>query len=170
MIKRIPILILGFLLAFTTSCDKDDDSADDNGNNSNTSGNGSADISLSGEVNADLGDYATWEITDEQLLRIRLGSEFPNNLVLNYRLGSNDLSDLSPGTFTAVSATYTGQPADEMALQYNGDDPQFPDSGTITINDDVDGNSIEGELDVSISPLNGNSSQVSGSFVAEPLE
>lgn len=168
MIKRIPILILSLFIVLFTACDKDDDDNQEP-NNNNSSGNGSASINITGEITADLGDYATWEITDEQLLRIRLGSEFPNNLVLNYRLGSNDLSDLNPGTFTAVSATYTGQPADEMALQYNGDDPQFPDSGTITINA-VNGNSIEGELDVTISPLNGNSSQVNGSFVAEPLE
>lgn len=166
--NRAPIIILSLLMALFTACDKDDDNNEEP-NENNGSGNGSASISISGDVNQDLGDYATWEITDEQLLRIKLGSEFPNNLVLNYRLGSNDLSDLSPGTFTAVSATYTGQPADEMALQYNGDDPQFPDSGTITINA-VDDNSIEGELDVTISPLSGGSSQLSGTFVAEPLE
>lgn len=170
MSKRIPILLGSFFLAFATACEKDDNNGDDNGNNSNESGNGSASISLSGEVSTDLGDYATWEINRDQLLRIRLGSEFPHNLVLNYRLGSNALSDLNPGTFSAVSATYTGQPADEMALQYNGDETQFPDSGTITIKA-VNGNTLEGELDVTISTINGaGSSQVTGSFAAEPLE
>lgn len=161
-------MILSLFLGLMTACDKDDDDNNEEPNNNN-SGNGTASISISGDVNQDLGDYATWEITSDQLLRIRLGDEFPKNIVMNYRLGSSDVSDLQPGTYKAVSATYTGQPADEIAVQYNGDDTQFPDSGTVTINS-VDGNSVNGEIDVTISPINGGSSQVNGTFTAGPLE
>ncbi|HKL03484.1 MAG TPA: hypothetical protein VJ911_07395 [Cryomorphaceae bacterium] len=170
--NRTILLFFASIFLFTIACEKDDDEPDTNNNNNNnssSSGSGGADVSISGDVTLDLGDYATWEITDDQLLRIRIGSEFPENIVLNYRLGSNAISDFQGGTYTAVSATYTGQPADEIAFQYNGDDPQFPDDGTITITD-VSGTSIEGELDVTMSPISGSSSQVMGSFNAVPLE
>ncbi|MFZ6050570.1 hypothetical protein [Halocola ammonii] len=166
------VLLFASLLLFLTACEKDEDDSSDNGGNNNptdTSGSGTADMSISGDVTLDLGDYATWEITEDQLLRIRVGSEFPENIVMNYRLQSNEVTDFDTGTYTAVSATYTGQPEDEIAFQFNGDDPQFPDSGTVIITS-VDGTSIEGEIDVAISPISGGSSQVTGTFEAEPLE
>jgi hypothetical protein len=173
-IKNKSILLLfASLFFFLTACEKDEDDSSDNGgsnNNSESSGEGTADMSISGDLTLDLGDYATWEITEDQLLRIRIGDEFTDNIIVNYRLGSGEVNDFQTGTYTAVSATYTGQPADEIALQFNGDDPQFPDSGTITISS-VSDDSIEGEIDVAISPIGGGeSSQVSGSFTAEPLE
>ena len=169
---RSILFLFASLFLFLTACEKDeDDSSNNNGNNNDPqgSGEGTADISISGDVTLDLGDYATWEITEDQLLRIRVGDEFSENIVLNYRLGSGEVNDFETGTYTAVSATFTGQPDDEIALQFNGEDPQFPDSGTVTISS-VDGTSIEGEIDVAISPISGGSSQVSGTFTAEPLE
>lgn len=159
------------LFMVATGCEKDDDESE-NENDNNTSdntGTGMADVSITGDVSENLGEYATWEITEEQLLRIRVGSEFPENIVMNYRLGSTDVTDFAPGTYTAVSATYTGQPDDEIAFQYNGDSTQFPDSGTVTISS-VSGMSIAGEIDVIISPISGGPSQVNGSFTAEALE
>lgn len=168
--RNILLLFAGIFL-FTVACEKDEDEPDanNNNNNSSSSGSGGADVNITGNIEQELGDYATWEITEDQLLRIRLGSEFPENIVLNYRLGSNAVSDFQSGSYTAVSATYTGQPADEIAFQYNGDDPQFPDSGMVTITD-VSSTLIEGELDVTMSPIVGSPSQVVGSFAAEPLE
>lgn len=166
------LILVASLFLFLTSCEKDEDDSNDNGNNNNptdTSGSGTADMSISGDVTLNLGDYATWEITEDQLLRIRIGDEFTQNIVLNYRLQSNEVSDFEAGTYTAVSATYTGQPDDEIALQFNGDDPQFPDSGTVTIGS-VESMSIEGEIDVAVSPISGGASQVSGTFTAEPLD
>ena len=165
------IMLLAGVFFFAVACEKDDDEPDptNSSDNSNNTGSGGADIGITGEVSQNLGDYATWEITENQLLRIRIGSEFPENIVLNYRLMSNELGDFEPGTYTAVSATFSGQPEDEIAFQYNGDDPQFPDDGTVTITL-VSETAIEGELDVTMSPITGNASQVTGSFTAEPLE
>src|SRR6056297_1152217 len=94
--NRTILLFFASIFLFTIACEKDDDEPDTNNNNNNnssSSGSGGADVSISGDVTLDLGDYATWEITDDQLLRIRIGSEFPENIVLNYRLGSNAISD-----------------------------------------------------------------------------
>ena len=167
------LLLLTCIFFFVSACDKDDDEPDNTNNNSSqnpdTSGDGGADVAITGDLSEDLGDYATWEITDDQLLRIRIGSEFPDNLVLNYRYTSGGLDDFEAGTYMPVSATFTGQPEDEIAFQYNGDDPWFPDDGTVTITE-VSGNTIEGELDVTMSTLDGNTAEMTGSFTAEPLE
>lgn len=161
-------LMIGLMIPLA-ACEKDDDGPDGSNNNNNNpeTGSGSADINITGDLNTNLTDYATWEITDDPLLRLRLGNEFAPNIVINYRLGSNDVNDLLPGTYTAVSATFTGQPADEMAFQYNGDDTGFPESGTVTISS-VSGQVIEGETDVTISFFNGDTAVISGIFAAEP--
>ena len=64
--------------------------------------------SFSGDLNKTLGDYATWEITDDQLLRIFVGDQFPDNIVMNYSLNSDAVEDFQADTYQAVSATGTG--------------------------------------------------------------
>lgn len=183
MIKRATLLCVSLCLVLFTACSDDDSmtadqnndgtSNNDGGNNdddgSNTSGTGSADVSFSGDLNETLGDYATWEITEDQLLRIRVGDQFSDNIVMNYSLDSDDIQDFEANTYQAVNATGTGFGADTMAFQYNGDSTYYPDSGTITITS-IDGNTIEGELNLSMSPVNSDTStDVTGSFSAEPL-
>lgn len=163
----IAILLCGLMLFVASSCNKEDE-LDEQEPEQSASEAGSADVVFSGELNSTLGDYASWEITEDPLLRIRLGSEFPSNIVINYRLESNKLSDLKTGTYEAVSGTFTGQPNDEMAFQYNGEESHFPDSGTISI-DAVSETLIEGSINVEMSPANGETTQVNGTFKAAPL-
>lgn len=163
------LLCLSLCLFIFTACSDDDSNSVDQNDGQNNGGNGTADVSLSGDLNETIGDYATWEITEDQLLRIRIGNQFPDNIVMNYSLGSDDIQDFQANTFLAVNATGTGFGSDTMAFQYNGDETYFPDSGTITITS-IEGNTISGEINVIISPVNGQAStDVSGSFNAEPL-
>lgn len=169
MIKRTIYLALSLCLIIFTACSDDDNDADNQNGNQGNDGTGTADVTLSGDLNKTLGDYATWEITDDQLLRIRIGDQFPDNIVMNYSLNSDDVQDLNADTYQAVSATGTGMGSDTMAFQYNNDSTYFPDSGTITITS-VDGNTIEGEINLTMSPVNGQSTtDVTGTFSAEAL-
>jgi len=169
MIKRTIYLALSLCLIFFTACSDDDNGSQDPNDNSNNDGTGTANVTLSGDLNKTLGDYATWEITDDQLLRIRIGDQFPDNIVMNYSLNSDNVQDFNADTYQAVSATGTGMGSDTMAFQYNNDGTYFPDSGTITITS-VDGNTIEGEINVIMSPVNGQSTtDVIGTFSAEAL-
>jgi|GEM_PF-2761497 len=169
MIKKATLLCLSLCFIIFTACSDDDNGTDDQNGGSNTGGTGTADVTFSGDLNKTLGDYATWEITDDQLLRIRVGDEFPDNIVMNYSLNSDDVQDFDANTYQAVSATGTGMGSDTMAFQYNNDSTYFPDSGTITIIS-IDGNTITGEINVTMSPLNGQSTtNVVGTFSAEAL-
>ena len=169
MIKRTIYLALSLCLIFFTACSDDDNGSQDPNDNSNNDGTGTANVTLSGDLNKTLGDYATWEITDDQLLRIRIGDQFPDNIVMNYSLNSDNVQDFNADTYQAVSATGTGMGSDTMAFQYNNDSTYFPDSGTITITS-VDGNTIEGEINVIMSPVNGQSTtDAIGTFSAEAL-
>lgn len=168
MFNKKVIILLSLLFLIFTAC-SDDDSETNDGNGNSNGGTGTASVSLSGDLNKTLGDYATWEITDEQLLRIRIGDQFPDNIVLNYSLNSDDVQDFDANTYEAVNATGTGMGSDTMAFQYNNDDTYFPDSGTITITS-INGSTIEGEINVTMSPVSGQAStDVTGSFIAEPL-
>ena len=168
MIKKTTFLLLSLCFIISTSCSDDDNGTDDPNGDSNTSGTGTADVSFSGDLNKTLGDYATWEITEDQLLRIRVGDQFPDNIVMNYSLDSDDIEDFEANTYQAVSATGTGLASDTMAFQYNNDSTYFPDSGTITIIS-IDGNTIEGEINVTMSPVNSQAStDVTGTFTAKP--
>lgn len=168
MIEKTTLTLISLIFIIFTAC-SDDDSDTNDENGSTTGGSGTADVSFSGDLNKTLGDYAIWEITDDQLLRIRIGDQFPDTIVMNYSLNSDDIQDFQADTYQAVSATGTGMGSDTMAFQYNNDETYFPDSGTITITS-INGNVIEGEVNVTISPVSGQSStDVTGSFTAEPL-
>lgn len=169
MIKKTTITLLSLLFIVLSACSDDDSENENNENPNNPNGTGTADVSFSGELNETLGDYATWEITEDQLLRIRIGDRFPDNIVMNYDLSSNDVNDFDTGTYQAVNATGTGMGSNTMAFQYNNSTTYFPDSGTITINA-VNDNTIEGEINVTMSPVNGQSTtDVTGSFTASIL-
>ena len=168
MIKKTTLLLLSLCFIIFTACSDDDNGTDDPNGDSNTSGTGTADINFSGDINKTLGDYATWEITEDQLLRIRVGDQFPDNIVMNYSLDSDAIEDFEANTYQAVSATGTGLGSNTMAFQYNNDSTYFPDSGTITITS-IDGNTIEGEINVTMSSVNGQATtDVTGTFTAEP--
>ncbi len=169
MIKKTTLSLLSLFIILLMAC-SDDDSNTNNQNTNNTDGNGTASVNFSGDLNKTLGDYATWEITENELLRIRVGDQFTDNIVMNYSLNSSNLNDFQTGDYQAVNATGTGMGSNTIAFQYNNTTTYFPDSGTITINA-VDGNTIQGEINVTMSPVNQQTAtDVSGSFTANILD
>jgi len=168
MIKKATLLLLSLCFISFISCSDDDNETDNPNDGPNNGGTGTADVSFSGELSKTLGDYATWEITDDQTLRIRVGDQFPDNIVMNYSLNSDAVEDFQADTYQAVNAIGTGYGPDTMAFQYNNDNTYFPDSGTITITS-INGNTIEGEINVTMRPVNGQATtDVTGTFTAEP--
>lgn len=158
--KRIFTLFIGlFLISAFVACDKDDEvvKEDDEGNTP-----GSYSLSLIGSDAPSLSGEATYEF-DDDLLRIKFGDN-PPDIVMNYSMADGE--DIIPvGVYEPVSSTGTGMPDNSIAVQYNGDDTYFGDSGSVEITS-LDNGEISGTINADLKSIGGNTITVEGDFTA----
>jgi len=159
-LKRVFGVFWGItLLTAFVACDKDKDD-ENNGNEGNAQGSYS--LSVTGGDAGSISGEATYEF-DNDLVRIKFGDN-PPDIVMNYSLKTDE--DIIPvGIYDPVSATGTGMPDNSIAVQYNGDETYFGESGTVEITSSGNGE-ISGSLNILLESIGGNTMTVEGDFTA----